>query len=68
VQKFWELMEKSVIVQATVTAALVGTACYLWATGQPVPTLLAGTLGTVLGFWFGTKVQQWVNDKARRER
>jgi len=61
-------MEKSVIVQATVTAALVGTACYLWATGQPVPTLLAGTLGTVLGFWFGTKVQQWVNDKARRER
>jgi len=65
VQKFWELMEKSVLVQATVTAALVGTACYLWATGQPVPTLLAGTLGTALGFWFGTKSQQWINHKTR---
>ena len=64
--KFWEYLEKSILVQASVTLIFVVTTCYLWATGQPVPTLLAGTLGTVLGFWFGSKTQQWINNKTRR--
>ena len=64
--KFWEYLEKSILVQASVTLIFVVTTCYLWVTGRPIPTLLAGTLGTVLGFWFGSKTQQWINHKTRR--
>lgn len=58
VQKFWELMEQSVLVQASVTLILVCAYAYMVATGQEVPDGLGLTLGTVLGFWFGTKTQQ----------
>lgn len=58
--KFWELMEKSVIVQALVTLILVGTYAYMLITAQEIPNGLGLTLGTVLGFWFGTKTQQMV--------
>lgn len=51
--KFWELYEKNVVISGALATGLVGTACYLWATGQPVPTLLAGILGSVVGYFFG---------------
>lgn len=56
--KFWDLMAQSTIVQAAVTLLLVGTCSYLWATMRPVPGELLGFTGAVLGFWFGTKAQQ----------
>ena len=63
IDRFWGLLEKSTLVQASVTLLLVGTTCYLWGTGRPVPVALAGLLGTVMGFWFGTKVQQYAHAK-----
>jgi len=58
---FWELVGEKGTVQAIITLALVGVSCYLWAMGLPVPPLLAATLGTVMGFWFGTKSQQYLS-------
>lgn len=60
-EKFWELLRESVIVQALVTLILVVTLCYLVATGQAVPDLLAQVTLLVIGFWFGSKVQNVVN-------
>ncbi len=62
--KFWELMEESVIVQASLSLGLGGAVIYLAVTGQPVPDLLSAMFGTVMGFWFGTKTQQLVHKKA----
>lgn len=59
--KFWKLFQESVIVQACITLMLVATACYLIATGKEVPELLSTALMLVLGFYFGSKVQQVVN-------
>ena len=56
--QFWRLLKDSIIVQGLVTLALVGTFCYLVATGRPVPDSLQGLLGLALGFFFGAKVQQ----------
>lgn len=38
------------IAQAVVTVGLVGTCCYLWATGGEVPPALVGTMGGALGW------------------
>ncbi len=57
-QRFWELVKSSVIVQGTVTLALVTTTCYLYATGQTVPESLLSLDGLVIGFFFGSKIQQ----------
>ena len=56
--KFYELLEKSVIVSGVVTIALVGTSCYLFAIQAPIPELLGYALTTILGFFFGAKVTQ----------
>ena len=56
-KRFWELFQQSLIVQAMITLIAIGVACYLMATGQEVPELLGYIVTTVLGFYFGTKVQ-----------
>ena len=56
--KFWELLEQSTIVSGLVTLSLVGCCIYLWCTQQPVPDLLATALMTILGFFFGAKMQK----------
>jgi len=56
--KAWELVRSSVIVQGLVTLALVGTTCYMFATGQEVPNTLVQLDGIALGFFFGAKMQQ----------
>lgn len=60
-QRFWDLLTQSVIVQGLITCAFVGTTCYLWATGQPVPQELWTANTVVLGFFFGAKTQQIVS-------
>ena len=62
--RFWDLLDKSTIVSGLITVGLVGTCCYLFATGQPVPELLAYALTTIIGFFFGAKGQKVGN--ARR--
>lgn len=53
--KFWELLEESVITQATVTLALVGAVIYMVVTGQEIPEGLFGLASMALGFYFGAK-------------
>lgn len=58
VNKFWELLRDSTIFQGVITLAFVGTTCYLWAVGRPVPQELWTANTVVLGFFFGSKTQQ----------
>lgn len=61
--KFLDLLERSVIVQGVLTLALAGAVIYLCCTGQQVPDLLAGAFVLVLGFYFGSKAQQVISRK-----
>ena len=56
-QTFWDLFKQSVILQGILTLALWGTVIYLVIVQQPVPDLIAMGATSILGFWFGTKVQ-----------
>ena len=55
-QKFWDLLQESVIVQAVITLLVVGAVIYLSVTGQEVPELLSNITGLVVGFYFGSKL------------
>jgi len=54
---FWALVERSVIVQAIITLALIGVVIYLVSTGQEVPDLIQTLTLLVVGFYFGSKVE-----------
>lgn len=55
--KFWELMEKNVLVSSLLAAGLVGSVIYLAVTGQEIPEVIVGLAGTVVGYFFGAKVE-----------
>lgn len=55
--KFWELFERSVILQSIITLVLVGAVVYLFLAGREVPTELAQFTSLVIGFWFGSKIE-----------
>lgn len=54
-QKFYELLQESVIIQGILTLMVVGVWLYLIVTAQPVPDALNNLLGLVVGFYFGGK-------------
>jgi len=56
--KTLELFERSIIIQALLTTMILGACVYLWLAGREVPPELGQFAGLILGFWFGTKVQQ----------
>ena len=58
VDKFWDLLEKSVIVQGLIVVMVFGLIGYLLVTKQEVPEQLWWALSLVLGFFFGSKTQQ----------
>jgi hypothetical protein len=61
VDKFWELVRESVIVQSLVTLFLIVTLCLMFATSKPIPELLSYLTLLVVGFWFGSKSQQVIS-------
>ena len=61
--KFWELMEKNVLISSIIAVALVSTSCYMWATGQVLPSAMEAALMLVLGYFLGAKAQQVVHKK-----
>jgi hypothetical protein len=67
VVNFWDCLRESVIVQGIVTSALTITVCILAIKGMDIPTWFVGAYGSVLGFWFGAKVQH-ATENARRNR
>jgi len=59
--RFWDLFQESVILQGLLTVSLWGAIITLTLQGREVPSILINAGTTVLGFWFGTKVQSAVN-------
>jgi len=64
--RFWDLLERSVIIQGAVTLAFVITICVLVGMSRVVPQEMWVALGLVLGFWFGSKVQNEVHAQERK--
>lgn len=65
--RFFDLLERSIILQSVITTAFVGGALYLWIAGKPVPDALTQGLWAVLGYWFGTKAQHAIDaNRAKR--
>ncbi len=56
--RFWDALQNSTILQASISTILVLTICYLFIAGRPIPELLASLTTLVFGFWFGSKSQQ----------
>ena len=56
--KVIDLWRSSAIVQGLMALAGFGSICYLAITQQPIPELLAALVGTMVGFYFGTKTKQ----------
>lgn len=60
---FWTLFKESVIIQAMLAMALAGAIVYLYVTGQEVPQELTSLFAVILGFYFGSKTQTWIDRK-----
>lgn len=54
-QKFWSLLEDSVLFQGALLIMVFGTICYLVITGREVPKEMWGFAGVIVGFFFGGK-------------
>lgn len=66
-EKFWELFERSVIVQGLITTGLVGAVIYMTIAGREVPNELYTSLALVLGYYFGSKAQQVITASKTRK-
>lgn len=56
--RFWNLLEKNTLVSSFIAAAMVITACVMWATGQVIPEPLEAALMLILGYFLGSKVER----------
>jgi len=54
---FWKLVEKSTITSGIIAICLVGTACYCVIAQLSMPDYFLMALGTVIGFFFTSKVK-----------
>ena len=53
--KFLQLLEDSVILQASLTLAIWGVVLYMAVTNQEIPQLVGAGAGVILGYYFGNK-------------
>jgi len=63
--KMWQALRESVILQGILTVGIWGVVLWLVVNGMEVPEILTNAGYTILGFWFGTKVQSAVNRAVR---
>lgn len=61
--KVLDLLEKSTMVQAFLTAGFGGVYLYLVAVGKPVPDGFQNLMFTIFAFWMGTKVQHAIDQR-----
>ena len=54
--ELYELLKESVIFQGVLVIMVSGTTCWLYVSGQDVPSELLMIFSTVVGFFFGGKV------------
>lgn len=67
--KFWDLLERSVIVQSILPVGLTGAVIYLAIISVQVPPLLEYLTILTISFWMGTKVQHSIdNNRAAKGR
>lgn len=59
-EKLWDLLGTSVLVQAAITLVLLITICYMYISGMEVPDTLNAAFMAILGFYFGSKVQNTI--------
>lgn len=64
--EFWKLLRESVILQGFLTLSIWVSIIYMLIAGIDVPNELYTVGYTIVGFWFGTKVQSAI-DSSRRE-
>ena len=57
-ENFWTLLAKSVIVQSLLALIVVSAVVYLYVSGMNVPTELLSLMWLIIGFYFGTKIEQ----------
>lgn len=53
--KFLALLKSSVLIQGTMALAGFAAIVYLSIAGRPIPEILAALVGSMIGFYFGTK-------------
>ena len=60
---FLGLFKRSVVTQSLLSLMIVGTVCYMAVMGMEVTVQMAGMAMLILGFFFGSKVQNAINGK-----
>ena len=50
-----DLWKSSALIQGIMALAGFGTICYLAIAGRAIPEILAALVGSIIGFYFGTK-------------
>ena len=66
--KFIDLLKQSVVLQAALTVMIWGVMMYLIIIGRPVPDILLSAGNIILGFYFGTKAQLYVQNLRELEK
>ena len=56
--RFIDLWKSSALIQGSMALTGFGVICYLSVVGRPVPEILAAIVGTIVGYYFGTKTTQ----------
>jgi len=56
--KLIDLFKTSALIQGAMALAGFGVICYLAIVGRPIPEILAALVGTIVGYYFGTKTKQ----------
>lgn len=54
--KFWEYLQSSALIQGVLTIGVTAVASYLVIVGQEVPTVIEGLVTLSWGFFFGAKI------------
>ena len=68
VSRFWDALERSIIVQSTVTLILVIAVVYMSIAGKPIDELIKNLTLIVVSFWMGTKVEHRAHELAGKSR
>ena len=51
--KFWEMLDKSVVISGALAVILVGGCVVMAVVGRPIPEAIVGFAGMACGYFFG---------------
>jgi hypothetical protein len=67
-QKLFQTLDASTVLQAVLTIIIWGTICYLYASHQTPPDDLLHAGAIILGFYFGSQAQIAINKAVSRSK